>query len=155
MPEAAPPPPPHVNLGVLASLVGFRLRMAQLAVYEDFLRDAPPPRLTPGLAAILILVDANPGMTQQRLCEAIRVDKSTLAITLNHLEDRGLLRRVRSSGDRREKTLRLTRRGASTLRALLAHIERHERRVFANLSKAEQTQLVRLLQKIGEPRRSR
>src|SRR6202012_278054 len=96
---------PGVNLGVLSSLVGFRLRVAQLAVYEDFLSDSPGPKLTPGLAGIVILVDANPELTQQQLCEAIRMDKSTFTITLNRLEEKGLVRRVKSTEDRRQNLL--------------------------------------------------
>jgi DNA-binding MarR family transcriptional regulator len=137
---------------VVASLIGFRLRMAQLAVFEDFLGDAPAPKLSPGLAAIVILVDANPEMTQQQLCETIRVDKSTFAITLNRLEDKRLIRRVRSEKDRRQNMLRLTKKGSTLLKAILAHVERHERRVFAGLSEKEQRQLVTLLKKIGDPK---
>lgn len=140
-------------MGVLGSLIGFRLRMAQLAVYEDFLSDSPAG-LTPGHAAIVILVAANPEMTQQELCEAIRVDKSTFAITLNRLEKRGLLRRVRSRMDRRQNMLRLTKKGASTLRAILTHVQRHEKRVFANLSDTERGQLMTLLKKVGAPQRT-
>jgi DNA-binding MarR family transcriptional regulator len=141
-------------MGVLSRLIGFRLRMAQLTVYEDFLRDSPGDGLTPGHAAIVILVDANPQMTQQELCEAIRVDKSTFAITLNRLEARGLLERLRSELDRRQKTIRLTKKGKATLRAILSHVDRHEKRVFSSLSALEQEQLVALLKKVGEPRRT-
>jgi DNA-binding MarR family transcriptional regulator len=144
-----------VNLGVLPSLVGYRLRRAQLAVYEDFLRDAPDPKLAPGQTAILVLIDANEGTTQQDLSEAMHVDKSTFAIALNRLAARGLIRRIRSAEDRRQNKLRLTRKGASTLRAMMAHVERHERRVFANLTERERATLVRLLKKVGEPRTSR
>src|SRR5262249_30684185 len=111
--------------------------MAQLAVYEDFLSDAPVGRITPGHAAIVILIEATPALPQQELCEAIGIDKSTFAITLNRLEDRDLIRRVRSDVDRRQKMLRLTQKGSRALRAILAHVDRHERRVFARLSPAE------------------
>jgi DNA-binding MarR family transcriptional regulator len=150
--EGQKPAPERVKMGVLTSLIGFRLRRAQLVVYEDFLSDAPRG-LTPGYAAILILVDANPEMTQTELGLAIQVDKSTFAITLNRLETRGLLRRVRSNVDRRQKMLRLTNKGAGTLRAVLSHVKRHEARVFANLSAAERESLTALLKKIGVPGR--
>lgn len=153
MPASTPPGPPRVNLGVLTSLIGFRLRMAQLTVYEDFLSDSPGPRMTPGNAGVIILIDANPEMTQQQLCEAIRVDKSTFAITLNRLAERGLVRRVRSRKDRRQNLLRLTKKGATMLEAIVKHVERHERRVFARLTRPEQKRLVALLKKIGDPRR--
>jgi DNA-binding MarR family transcriptional regulator len=144
-----------LHLGPLARLVGFRLRRAQLTVYEDFQRDAPVPQLAPGQLGILVIIDENPDMTQQQLCEGIGVDKSTFAISLDRLADRGLLRRVRSEDDRRRNSLRLTAKGKATLRAMILHAERHERRVFAKLSAAEREQLMELLKKIGEPEVSR
>ena len=104
---------------------------------------------------MLVIIDENPELTQQELCEGIGVDKSTFAISLDRLADRGLLRRVRSEDDRRRNSLRLTAKGKETLRAMLAHVERHERRVFARLSAVERHQLMEMLKKIGEPRVSR
>jgi DNA-binding MarR family transcriptional regulator len=144
-----------LNLGPLAALLGFRLRRAQLAVYEDFLRGAPVPQLAPSQFGILVMIDENPDKTQQELCEGIGIDKSTFAISLDRLADRGLLLRVRSEDDRRSNSLRLTARGKATLKAMLAHIERHERRVFARLSAVERKQLMAMLKKIGEPEVSR
>ncbi len=144
-----------LNLGPLARLLGFRLRRAQLVVYEDFRRHAPPAQLAPGQLGILVIIDENPEMTQQQLCEGIGVDKSTFAISLDRLADRGLLRRMRSEDDRRRNSLRLTAKGKATLRAMLLHAERHERRVFARLSAVERQQLMEMLKKIGEPEVSR
>lgn len=144
-----------LNLGPLAKLLGFRLRRAQLAVYEDFHRDAPIPQLAPSQLGVLVVIDENPDMTQQQLCEGIGVDKSTFAISLDRLAERGLLRRVRSEDDRRRNSLRLTAKGKAAVKAMLVHVERHERRVFARLSAVEREQLMALLKKIGEPEVSR
>jgi DNA-binding MarR family transcriptional regulator len=144
-----------LNLGPLAALLGYRLRRAQLAVYEDFQRGAPVPQLAPTQFGILVMIDENPEKTQQELCEGIRIDKSTFAISLDRLADRGLLERVRSEEDRRRNSLRLTAKGKATLEAMLVHIERHERRVFGRLSAVERKQLMAMLKKIGEPEVSR
>jgi len=144
-----------LNLGPLAKLLGFRLRRAQLAVYEDFHRDAPVPQLAPAQLGILVIIDENPDKTQQELCEGIGIDKSTFAISLDRLADRGLVRRVRSEEDRRRNSLRLTAKGKATALAMLVHVERHERRVFARLSAIEREQLMEMLKKIGEPAVSR
>jgi DNA-binding MarR family transcriptional regulator len=66
-----------------------------------------------------------------------------------------LLRRVRSEDDRRRNSLRLTAKGKAVVKVMLAHVERHERRVFARLSAAEREQLMTMLKKIGEPEVSR
>ncbi len=124
-------------------------------MYEDFQRDAPTPSLAPGQVGILVVIDENPDMTQQQLCEGIGVDKSTFAISLDRLAERGLIRRVRSDEDRRRNSLRLTTKGAAALKTMLAHVERHEQRVFARLSAVERKILFEALKKIGEPEVSR
>ena len=60
-----------------------------------------------------------------------------------------------SEDDRRRNSLRLTAKGKATLRAMLVHVQRHERRVFARLSAIEREQLMALLKKVGEPAVSR
>jgi DNA-binding MarR family transcriptional regulator len=151
---AAPPPTPkraRLSLGPLDTLLGYRLRRAQLAVYEDFLRDAPVVNLAPGQLAILVLIKENPDTTQQELCEGIGVDKSTFAITLDRLAARGLIRRVRSKEDRRRNSLRLTAKGDTARKAMLDHVARHERRAFSRLTREERQLLMELLRKVGEP----
>src|SRR5262245_54244890 len=96
-PARAPKGRRKLDPGVLEELVGYRIRKAQVLVYEDFIVGQPKPALTPGLFGLLVLIDNNPAVTQQDLCEAINVDKSTLVVTLHRLADRGLIKRVRST----------------------------------------------------------
>ena len=61
-----------LELGALSGLLGYRLRLAQQAVFRDFA--ASVAELSPGRAGMLLLVEANPGVTQGRLARAeIRV----------------------------------------------------------------------------------
>jgi DNA-binding MarR family transcriptional regulator len=138
-----------LELGPLTEFVGFHIRMAQVAVYADFMRGQPDPPLTPGLLAVLILIDQNPDLTQQRLSNAIGVDKSTLVVTLHRLTDRGLIKRVRSTKDRRENALVLSAKGKAKLRSMLRHVRAHERKITAQLTAENCAQLVALLRKIG------
>jgi DNA-binding MarR family transcriptional regulator len=134
--------------GPLLEFVGYHVRLAQLAVYADFMRGQPEPNLTPGQLAILILVHENPGTSQRVLAERIGVDKSTLTVILDRLADRKLLRRVRSKEDRRANVLELTAAGTRHMRRMIAFVRRHERRTFKNLSATEQRELLRLLGKV-------
>jgi DNA-binding MarR family transcriptional regulator len=138
----------ELDIGRLAEFLGYWLRKAQVAFYENFLRGAPAAGLTPGQFAILVLIDRNPNLSQNRLSEGLRLDKSTLAVTLHRLSDRGLIRRVRSTEDRRENALRLTAKGKATLKGMLEHVSRHERHMMTRLSAAERRALVSLLQKL-------
>ena len=62
--------------GILPELIGYRLRLAQQAVFRDFA--AQVGELSPGRAGMLLLIEANPGVPQGRLAEAVRLDRSTM-----------------------------------------------------------------------------
>jgi DNA-binding MarR family transcriptional regulator len=142
---------PVLDFGVLLELLGFQVRRTQLRIYEDFARDAPVEGITPGLLAILVFIDKNAGLTQQRLCESLGVDKSTLAVTLHRLCDRGLVKRIRSRRDRRENALELTDKGERAMRAMMAHVANHEKRIARRLTRAERQTLMELLRKVARP----
>lgn len=132
--------------GALPQLLGYRLRLAQQAVFRDFA--ASVQGLSPGRVGLLIFIDANPGVTQSRLAEAAQRDRSTMVGVLDQLEARGLIERRRGA-DRRTNGLSLTRAGRALLARALRAIARHERRIAARLSAAERRQLLALLGKIS------
>jgi DNA-binding MarR family transcriptional regulator len=132
--------------GALPELLGYRLRLAQQAVFRDFA--ASVQGLSPGRVGLLILIDANPGVTQSRLAEAVRRDRSTMVGVLDQLEDRGLVER-RQGADRRTNGLWLTRAGRALLAQALRAIARHERRIAARLTAADRRRLLQLLGKIS------
>lgn len=133
--------------GILPELLGYRLRLAQQAVFRDFAESVG--EVSPGRAGIVLLIEANPGVTQGRLAEAVRLDRSTMVGVVDSLEERGLVERRRGS-DRRTNGLWLTRPGRALALRLRQRIERHERRVAARLSDAERAQLLALLAKLAQ-----
>lgn len=132
--------------GVLPGLLGYRLRLAQQAVFRDFARAIP--EASPGRAGILFLVEANPGVTQSRLAQAVGLDRSTLVGVLHTLEQRQLIERRRGE-DRRTNGLWLTRAGRALAASLKRRIRVHERRVATRLTSAERAQLLLLLEKLA------
>ena len=132
--------------GPLPDLLGYRLRLAQQAVFRDFARNVSD--LPPGRVGILLLVDANPGVTQSRLAHAVGLDRSTLVGVLHGLEARDLVERRRGE-DRRTNGLWLTRAGRALMATLKQRIRVHERRVAARLTTTERTQLLTLLEKLA------
>jgi DNA-binding MarR family transcriptional regulator len=132
--------------GPLPSLLGYRLRLAQQAVFRDFA--ASVGMLSPGRVGMLLLIEANPGVTQGRLAEAVRLDRSTMVGVVDSLEERGLIERRRGT-DRRTNGLWLTRAGVSLVAQLKRRIGAHERRVSARLDAAERERLLELLEKLS------
>jgi len=94
MKRSAPDPrqnPPRLAQGELSGLIGYRLRRAQQELFRDFA--ASIPDLSPGRAGLLLLIEANPGVTQSRLAQAVALDRSTMVGVLDALEARGWLER--------------------------------------------------------------
>jgi len=116
-------------------------------VFRDF--GATVSDLPPGRVGILLLIEANPGVTQSRLAHAVGLDRSTLVGVLHALQARGLLERRRGE-DRRTNGLWLTRSGRTLVAGLKRRIRAHERRVAAALSADERLQLLALLEKLAQ-----
>ena len=132
--------------GMLPGLLGYRLRLAQQALFRDFAHSVP--EVSPGRAGMLFMIEANRGVTQSRLAQAAGLDRSTMVGVVDTLEERGLIERRRGD-DRRTKGLWLTRSGRSLVASLKRRIDLHERRVAAQLSAAERAQLLALLEKLS------
>jgi DNA-binding MarR family transcriptional regulator len=133
--------------GLLPRLVGYQLRLAQLAVFRDF--DRATAGLTPGRFGMLVLIEANPGVTQSALARAVGLDRSTLVALLDELEDRRLVARRRGE-DRRTNGLWLTAAGRVLLGNMKRRVAAHEARVAARLTRAERELLLDALRRLGE-----
>lgn len=139
----------RLDLGLLPGLLGYRLRLAQRAVFADFRRGVGDTQIGPGLFGILEIVAANPGLRQTQLAGALGVDRSTLVPALDRLERRRLLSRRPAPDDRRSNGLHLTAEGLRRLRLLRRRITRHEARLAARLTQAEHATLMILLDKLS------
>jgi DNA-binding MarR family transcriptional regulator len=140
--------PPALDHGLLPDLLGYQLRLAQQAVFRDFERAADGLGVSPGRFGMLILVEANPGVSQSRLAQEIGLDRSTLVAILDALEDAKLVER-RAGEDRRSNGLWLTRRGKAVVQKMKARVAEHEARVAAQLTAAEQRRLLELLRRLA------
>lgn len=136
--------------GILPGLIGYQLRLAQLAVFRDFERSVGELGVSPGRFGVLVLIHGNPGITQSRLAEAVGLDRSTLVPVLDGLERRTLIERRRGE-DRRTNGLRLTISGKRLLDRVKRRILAHERRMISGLSDLEREQLIALLAKLRSP----
>jgi DNA-binding MarR family transcriptional regulator len=138
-----------LDLGFLEGLIGFRLRLAQVVMFDDFERALRPFDITPTRFGALALIDANPGLSQMMLAKAIRLDRSTLVTLLDHLEKRGLVLRKPSATDKRANELSLTPEGRKLLSQLKRRVQDHEKRMFGRLAPDERAQLMRLLEAVS------
>jgi DNA-binding MarR family transcriptional regulator len=139
---------PEINYGLLPELVGYQLRMAQIALFRDFAQGPGELDVTPGLFGVLVIIEANPDLKQSDLARATHLDRSTVVTVIDNLERRGLVDRRAALHDRRSNALRLTAEGTALLRKLKRQVTQHEKRLLGNFSEAERQALFNLLQKV-------
>ena len=141
-----------VRMGRLDQSLGFRLRLAQLHVFAAFAEAAATHEVTPSQFAVLLLIEANPGIKQIELASAVALDRSTMVRLVDRCEAAKLVRRGSSKDDRRAAPLALTSRGRALVEKLEPAVSRREA-AASGLSRAERTTLVTLLERISSPER--
>ncbi len=137
-----------IDLGMLPELVGFQLRMAQIALFRDFSQGLGGEDVTPGLFGVLVIIESNPDLKQSELARATQLDRSTVVTVIDNLERRGLVERRASVHDRRSNAIRLTEAGTALLRKLKRQVSAHENRLLQNFSPAERETFLALLKKV-------
>lgn len=137
--------PADVSFGQLATLIGYALRRAQIAIYRDFF--ASVGGLTPPLFAALTLIDANAGLNQTQLGRVMGINRAAVMALVNRLADRGCVARAAVPGDKRANALRLTAAGRRQLAKASRAVVAHDARISRNLSATELRTLRKLLAK--------
>ena len=132
----------------LAGSVSFRVRLVQIAAYKSFEKVIAGLGSAPRYFGLLKLVEANPGITQVRLAEAICLDRSSLVPILERLEREDWVERRASNRDRRVRRVFLTDAGAEGLRGLEREVARHESMMVAGLDGSEHGALIDMLGRI-------
>lgn len=137
-----------INFGMLPELIGYQLRMAQIALFRDFSQGLGEEDVSPGLFGVLVIIEANPDLKQSELARATHLDRSTVVTVIDNLERRGLVERRVALHDRRSNAIRLTAAGTTLLRKLKRQVGQHEKRLLENFSEAERAIFIALLQKV-------
>ena len=90
----------------------------------------------------------NGACSAQYISDCTRTHKSTISRAVTALMRRQIVERVENEEDRREFTLRLTRRGKTLYQELIPRLLRKEQEILACLSARERKELACLLGKI-------
>ena len=140
--------PASVELGRLENNLGYRLRVAQLRIFRAFSEVASAHDLSPSQFAVLLFIEANPGIKQIELAEVLDLDRSSVVRLVDRCEAAKLVRRGSSKIDRRIAPPVLTARGRALLEKLEPAVSRKEA-AASGLTRAERSTLARLLKRIA------
>lgn len=132
----------------LDDMVGYQLRRASVAMFDDLATVLADLDLRPTGASILLLVAANPGITQSAIGRILEIERANMVPQAAMLTGRALV--ARSASDGRSQGLRLTALGRATVAKVRARIAVHERRFIAGWTEAERAALLRALKSVWE-----
>lgn len=94
------------------------IHRAEQCAGDLFARGTPVGAVTPRQFAILDAIAENPGISQTGLVDRTGIDRSTLADIVRRMFDKGLVQRERTAADARAYAVKLTRKGAGTLKRM-------------------------------------
>ena len=126
-----------LRTGRLDDILGFHLRMANVAIYQDYTAAMGDIGLTQKQFAVLELIAANPRVSQIDIANQLSMDRATMMALVNRLESRLLLERQPSPVDRRRQELLLTEAGADILKQARNIQQQHELRFTARFTPEE------------------
>lgn len=132
--------------------IGYLIRRAQqrhLAIWNRIVS----PEVSSVQYSILVALDNHGAMSQRELCDAVDLDRSTIADVISRMERRGLVDRQRDTRDARRKVVSMSPLGKTERDRMLPLVEAVQRELVVNLTVPEQNDLRRnLLQVLTESR---
>jgi DNA-binding MarR family transcriptional regulator len=139
-----------IKLGVLNDHLGYFIRRLQIWVFQDFMRALARVDIRPAQYSVLVVVDANPGLSQSDIAEFLGIERARLVHLLDRLEKRGLTERRASPKDRRSHALYLTREGQRALKKIKSLAAEHEAQLAAKLGPAKRQLLIETLREFSD-----
>lgn len=141
---------PAIDIGPLAGMIGYALRRAQLAVFDDVIANFSELDLRPAEYSVLVLLGHAPGAKQSDVAAALGIQRANFVVLFDRLERRDLARRSSAPNDRRSYALFLTDEGERVLTRATELEAQHERVLDEKLGPGERERLLELLGKLAE-----
>jgi DNA-binding MarR family transcriptional regulator len=133
----------------LDTLIGYQLRRAQLATFQEFIERFRSLKLRPAEFAVIMVLGAHPGLKQADAAAILAIKRANFVALMDRLEKRGLAERRGLSADRRSYALFLTDKGRLAAREAAPISERFENHLIARLGgKREALKLMALLGRV-------
>ncbi|MCX7175948.1 MAG: MarR family winged helix-turn-helix transcriptional regulator [Proteobacteria bacterium] len=138
----------QLKLGILGSNIGYLTRVARNLTQHrsgEYINDLG---FIGGQIAMLGLIHANDGVSQNELSRALLMRKSQVTGMIQDLVTRGYVKRIELGADRRYKSLSLTKTGSQIWLKASDRIMQHSDEVLSGLTVAERKKLLELLLKM-------
>lgn len=137
------------GLPPMSTIIGYKLRRAQLFVFQDFIKTFDKMKLRPAEFSVLALIAQTPGRKQTEIAEQLGIKRANFVALMDGLEGRGLAERRKGDIDRRSHSLHLTPEGVRFVARMAKQWCEHEERMIARLGGPEERdRLIGLLSRL-------
>ena len=140
----------ELDLTALRQTPGFMIRILQLQNFEAFYPYFEALKLSPLEYAILVAVRDNKTVTQSELAGVLKMQLPNLVKILSRMEETGVLKRKRSTRDKRAVELSLSAAGERRADEASRLGQSFNAQTLSALSKAEQTAFLQMLVRLVE-----
>jgi DNA-binding MarR family transcriptional regulator len=137
-----------LDLTALQQTPGFMIRILQIQIFEEFFAYFAEAGFSPAEHSVLITVRDNPSVTQSEVAGALRIQLPNLVKILAKLETKGLIKRKRSTRDKRAVELVLTARGEQASERAGKMADDFNRRTLAPLGEKDGKQFLQMLSRL-------
>ncbi|MBN3846694.1 MarR family transcriptional regulator [Paraburkholderia sp. Ac-20342] len=145
-----PNPDKHAEGAMLTELYsrpGFMLRRAHQIAIDLFVQACLPVNITPSQYGVLYIVNTLGSLSQIGISRLIGLDRSTTALVVKLLTDRGLLTKTQSTEDARKIEIQLTNEGKKIFREAQKLAEYEMKTLLEPFTNKESEQFLHLLEK--------
>ena len=129
---------------------GHLLRRCHQIAVAIFLDACQAFDLTPLQYVTLSALATHGPLDKATISGAVALDRTTIAVVVNKLEERGFVTIRPSDHDRRAKLIKITAKGLDLVSSVQPEVANAQERTIAPLTPKERAELLRLLGKIAE-----
>lgn len=133
---------PSIDRSRLEDKLGFRIRMAERAIYKAFVQNVG---MTPVQYSVFALVADNEGMAQGAIGEALNLDRASTMAIMDKIEKAGLVERRKSPEDRRCHAMYLTAKGRKEITVIEQKVSNTDGQFKQRLSDVQLQELIRCI----------
>ena len=138
-----------ISDSVHLEMPGHLLRRCHQIAVAVFMNECEVHDLTPLQFVVLSTLAHRGEMDHVTLCGIAALDRTTVAVVVKNLVERGLATTQQSREDRRSKLVSITSSGRGLFKAALPEVGLAQEKILAPLSKSDQSKFLDLLNKLA------
>lgn len=145
---------PDAEAFVVGDMPGHLLRRCQQIAVAIFLDECREAELTPLQFVTLATLERNGASDKATIGGEVALDRTTVAVVVRNLEERGLVTSRDSEQDRRARLIEISPKGSALLADVRDDVLHVQERILSPLAPDERAEFVRLLAKMASANNS-